>query len=374
MSLIEDARNRMLEHSKAKVELYRRYLSIYLNVLKRVQFINKIYLYDLFAGEGEYGKGEFGSPIESLNCIKNHYFANNKHCKGIQFLINDSRYSDIEPGKLKIHRIEEIASTIFQPPNLKIIYNNLDYSQILPLIIQEINNLSANERALIFIDPWGYKEINPKEIKSLFDSRNVEIILFLPISFMYRFSEKALTDDFPEGKALQLFFKELLGNQKPNTLSVHDYINDIKEKFVLLLETKYIATFKIQRDKTNYFCLFFFSHNKKGFQKMIDAKWSVDKESGKGFRLDKTLTLFGEDELQDYESKLFNYISIEKKRTNQELLDFGYENELLPKHTTSALNKLLEKNLIERISADNKPVRGFYISDEPRTILINKRK
>lgn len=301
----DSARTRMYEHSKAKVELYGKYLSIYLNVLGRVPFVNKIYLYDLFAGEGKYSDGEFGSSVITLNCIKNHYFSNGEKCKDIQILINDSGYSEIEPGKLKIDRIKEIIDPIFKPHNLNIDFKKMDYANLLTIVNQEMSSLRNNERALLFIDPWGYKEIKPNELKTLFVNKGVEIILFLPISFMYRFSEKALYDDnFLEGKALELFLRELFSDNIPDITNPHKFIKDLKSQFQTYMNSKYVDSFSIQRDKTNLYSLFFFTHSKIGFHKMVEAKWQVDKESGKGFRLSKNLSLFSEIELDDYETKL----------------------------------------------------------------------
>jgi len=42
MAKMKESQLIMLEHSKAKVELYGRYLSIYLNVISRAPFIKKI--------------------------------------------------------------------------------------------------------------------------------------------------------------------------------------------------------------------------------------------------------------------------------------------------------------------------------------------
>lgn len=231
MTKSDSSRTRMYEHSKAKVLLYGKYLSIYLNVLGKVPYVNKIYLYDLFAGEGEYGEGEFGSPVITLNCIKNHYFSNGKSCKDIQIMINDFGYSEIEPQKLKVDRIKEITAGIFKPTNLEITYNNEEYNSLLPKVITELDNLKDFERALLFIDPWGYKNIRPQELKEIFKSSRVGIILFLPISFMYRFSEKALFDDFPAGKALEMFLLELFQVEIPNTSNPTKFIIDIRDKF-----------------------------------------------------------------------------------------------------------------------------------------------
>ena len=156
------------EHSEAKVSLYYKYLSIYLNVLARSP-IQKIYLVDFFCGEGLYENEGKGSPIVALECIRNHYESNNKTCPDIKIIFNDSGYSEIESGVLKIDRVKKIAKGIFSPPNVEIAYSKTDYQQLVKQVITRANQLLPSERALFFIDPWGYKEIKPDEIKSLLD-------------------------------------------------------------------------------------------------------------------------------------------------------------------------------------------------------------
>jgi len=70
----------LLENSEAKVKLYGRYLSVYLNILHRAQFVKRIIVFDLFCGEGFYENGGKGSPMITLDCIWNHYFANKNSC------------------------------------------------------------------------------------------------------------------------------------------------------------------------------------------------------------------------------------------------------------------------------------------------------
>jgi three-Cys-motif partner protein len=59
----------MLEHSKAKVELYATYLATYLNILSRVPFVIRIHIYDLMCGEGVYVDDSKGSPIIAMERI-----------------------------------------------------------------------------------------------------------------------------------------------------------------------------------------------------------------------------------------------------------------------------------------------------------------
>jgi three-Cys-motif partner protein len=86
----------LLEHSEAKVNLYGRYLSVYLNVLHRAQFVKRIFIFDLFCGEGIYKNEAKGSPIIALDCIRNHYDANQNSCPNMTVWFNDNGISDIE--------------------------------------------------------------------------------------------------------------------------------------------------------------------------------------------------------------------------------------------------------------------------------------
>jgi three-Cys-motif partner protein len=144
----------MLEHSKAKVELFGRYLSIYLNVISRVPFIKKIYLYDLFAGEGKYLNNEKGSPIVAMDCIKNHYYSNNETCPTIDILFNDSRKSEIDPKIYKIERVRMFVDEMFKPQNVTVRYKKEEYNEIIKEVILQLGKIPDSERALLFIDPW----------------------------------------------------------------------------------------------------------------------------------------------------------------------------------------------------------------------------
>lgn len=364
----------LLPHSKAKIELYVKYLAVYLNILNRVNFVKKIYLFDLFAGEGIYEDNEKGSPIQTIECIKNHYFANKKSCKDIFILFNDSGMSDIEPNRLKIERVKEFVEKLFIPPNVTIKYTNSDYNEILPKIVNKLNSLKNSERALLFIDPWGYKQIKPNELRNLLINGKTEIILFLPISFMYRFAEKAILEGFEGGEALERFLSELFGGSLPDTTDPIKFIISVKQRFKEYLKMPFIDTFTLRPDKSNIFCIYFFTNNKKGFEKMIHSKWSVDKEHGQGFEQTNILGLFDEIELSGYNGKLKDYIINSNGKTNFEITEFGYQNGFLPKHSNDILQTLLKDDIIERISLDGEKVKGFYLGNEKRKILIKKKE
>jgi three-Cys-motif partner protein len=363
----------LLEHSEAKVKLYGRYLSIYLNVLARSS-IDNIYLFDLFCGEGIYNDGGKGSPIVALECIKNHYYANNNSCPNLFITFNDSEKSEINIDKMKIDRVREFASKIFRPKNVQVGFTKIDYNSLVTKVIDRTASLKGNERALIFIDPWGYKEINPEGIKKLMQNGKTEVILFLPIYFMSRFSNKSKDIDFKGGKALRAFMGKLFGTIEdiPHIDGQKEFIYLVQEQFKVYMNLKFVDTFKIERENNNWFCIFFFTNNKKGFHKMLDAKWSIDKKRGDGFKIgdDVKIELFEEIKVSGYQEKVLNYLLQNPDATNITLLDFGLENNFLPKNTKAVLDDLKKNYKIEIKSLDNKPALGYYISDEKRLVNI----
>jgi three-Cys-motif partner protein len=306
--------------------------------------------------------------VAAMECIKEHYFSNNKTCPHINVWFNDYSKSQIEIEKLKIDRVEESIRKIFKPPNVKVEFSSFNSGQILLEIHKRLSLLKKHERAILFIDPWGYKDIRPSDLKAILANGKTEIILFLPISFMYRFADKALTDEtFTGGKPLEEFLKTLFGNKLPDTNNQIRFINAIKEEFKKYTGINFIDTFMIERDNNSFFCLFFFTSNKTGYYKMLDSKWKFDEQSGRSFELKvnpKQLTMFDAITEVDYVSEIIDYLSKKIMATNQELFDFGLEKGFLPKHTKLVLDSLMRQGKIVRESLDGSPALGYYIDDK----------
>ncbi|HKI76909.1 MAG TPA: three-Cys-motif partner protein TcmP [Ignavibacteriaceae bacterium] len=358
------------EHSKSKVELLNVYLGMYLNILERVKHIKTVLYLDLFAGEGIYKDGSKGSSITAIETFYKHLEDNNLSSKEYKIFLNDSEKSIIEKNIYKVDRIKSLIDNKRQVANLIIKYEKLSFSELLPKLIDRFKKLTYQEKALVFIDPWGYKDINPSELKKLLSNDNVEVLLFIPIFYMYRFAVKTIRDDFPEGKAIKYFLNELFSGEIPDISSAKKLINNIKIKFKRYMEIPYVQTFVIERDKTNVYCLFFFTHNKLGYQKMVEAKWRIDKNSGRGFKGITDPSFFEEYEAANLVDKILKFIDLSDGKTNEELKDFGYDLEFLPRDVNKCLNKLFKENKITRISLDGKDVNGFYLEDKSRTILV----
>jgi three-Cys-motif partner protein len=362
----------LLEHSEAKVELYGRYLSVYLNILHRAGFVKRIFLFDLFCGEGIYKNNAKGSAIIALDCIRNHYDSNKSSIPNMTVWFNDIEKSKLEDG-YKVDRVERISRTLMIPSNVDIRFFKKDYREIFPEAIELVEQ-TKDAKGLFFIDPFGYKIIKPLDIRQILEIGNTEVLLWLPIAQMYRFAGSVMENQFPGSDPLRDFLIDLFGNNMPSFHSAHDFVDQLKGRFRAYLKdlNAYVDIFFLERDATNVYCLFFFTRNIKGYEKIIETKWQIDKEHGKGFAQEKTQSFFSEIELSGYKQKVQAFIESSDYRTNGELYFFGLENGFLPKHTKSVLDAFTNSGLnIEIVSLDGKPAKGYYLGDMNRRIGIS---
>lgn len=216
------------------------------------------------------------------------------------------------------------------------------------------------EKAFVFIDPYGYKEIRASEIKKLLQSKKSEVLLFLPTQFMYRFDEKGT----PE--ALIQIIEELVDiNKWKVSSSVYQFIEQFKEALKSYLGSDFfVDTFTIEKDAATVFCLFFFSSHIRGFEKMLETKWQIDDDEGKGWSYEKTGNLFAGFKTNPLEEKLITLISTNNKIYNGQVYEFTLRNSFLPTQTVEIFNSLQSKGNIEVLSDKGEKIRkgAFYIN------------
>ena len=329
----------MLGHSQAKVELYGRYLTKYLRVITQDQYTTDIHIYDLFSGEGIYdGEGK-GSPIVALSEVQKLYNTD-KPLPTFHFVFNDI-------DKAVITKLKENVKSVYTNAAWKINYCNQDYLDLLPSVISEISKYK-NEKAIIFLDPKGYKEIKIGQIKSLLQSGKTEVLLFLPIRDMFRFANMDKESTNAGHEPLQKFMTEIFPEGIPRFNSQIDFIYKIRTNFKIQLPDCFVDTFIIERDSGQFFCLFFFTTHIRGFEKMLEAKWEIDEEEGRIWRSERTESMFDTEEVLDITGKLRKIIG-DKKCYNGDLYSSCLHEGFLPKHATEILSEWhrLHHSLIE---------------------------
>jgi three-Cys-motif partner protein len=328
-------------------------------VISNDGYTEKVNIFDLFCGEGIYENEGEGSPIAILKTLKELNFSNkskNKDTIKIDLFFNDKDEFKIEKLKTIIH-----DKGLHLEGTGKLIFRSRDYKEIVDNLSTYIQNLKK-EKAFVFIDPYGYKEIRASEIKKLLQSKKSEVLLFLPTQFMYRFNEKGT----PE--ALIRIIEELveLEKWKPNS-SVYQFISQFKIALKNYLgDDFFVDTFTIEKDSSTVFCLFFFSSHIRGFEKMLETKWQIDEDEGKGWSYEKTGDLFAGFKTNPLEEELTLLLSNNNKIYNGAIYESSLRSGFLPKHAVEVLNSLQSSGSLDVLSDNDEKTRkgAFYINYE----------
>jgi len=363
-----DAKKVVLPHSQAKLDLYRKYLEHYLRVLSLASFCTKINLYDIFCGIGLYEDGNIGSPLIAADRIKaNNVFLGqmSKSVKQISLTINDNQID-------KIQAVEKLLESQ-KVKNCSYRYFNKDADDMLDIVIKEVNAFGDSERNLIFIDPYGYSAIHKNKLENLLKNKNTEIVLFLPVMQMYRFTSVALNDY--ERKCyihlrnfINAFFPPNHIIHQDKIPNIFEYINEIKK--ALSFGGKFFTcSHYIERESGSYYALFYISPHIYGLDKMIETKWSADPIAGKGFKQEKIspqvsmfVTEFKESdnrkEIEFLKNQILEELKSREKLTNLDIYKLTLLNEFKPSHANKILKELLKSKRIKIFNPDNTPING----------------
>ena len=168
------------EHSAIKLKLLKNYLEAYLSVIGHSPYYKVVHLYDLFCGEGLYPNEGKGSPLiitETIREIQERSSNSNLNSTQFHFTANDID----EESYLKVKDyFENNSEQIEWLSSLRI--ENGDYKDYIPILSEKFPRLSG-EKAFVFIDPYGYRDISVTDIKALLKGGNSEVLLFLPTQF-----------------------------------------------------------------------------------------------------------------------------------------------------------------------------------------------
>lgn len=334
----KESQNIMYEHSAAKVRLLKEYMSAYLGILSNAEWIKEVYLYDLFCGPGVYENDGEGSPIVFLKeIIRAQDFVAGPRNKPTKFkcLFNDKDHQKIV--RLK-GNIREKAIDISNCGSID--YRSDDYKLVLNDVKREISSFK-NERGFVFIDPYGYSEVSLKDIDALTSTGKTEVLLFMPTHHMYRFKDNGTPD------CLVQFMEDLEIAHKIKGIRGLDFIEIVKDGFQEKLGNNvFVDSFVIKRDLNQFFCLFFFTSNMLGYLKMLEAKWKIDKEEGRGWQGVQLPNLFANESdtanTEKLKKLLVSYLN-QGPKTSGELFEFVIRNRFLPKHGTEILKSLQDR-------------------------------
>lgn len=370
MATKPDVKTTMYLHSEAKVEFYRRYLHRYLRILALSRSIQEINIFDVFCGTGIYDDGKKGSPVVAIDAINEMGGENIGINKSINLHVNDSHPGKIESVSAHLRANDKKYCTI----NCK----NKPAEEMFEDVIALVEKQDRNVRNLVFVDPYGYKEIKKDVLNRLMANGRTEIILFLPIAQMQRFTSHALSTDEKPYEPLKNFVQSFFAEDhiiRSGSIPALGYIEYLKD--ALKFDGEYYSTsYYIERDPSNYYALFFLSSHRYGFDRILEVKWSLDEEDGRGFRqpeLVPAMPLFADQERQL--AKEENFARLEKileaalstgPKNNLEIYEIILTNEFRNTHGNEVFRRWQESKkpfTVFDLRSNQPAAKGiFYVS------------
>jgi len=342
-------------HSEAKIQLLKAYLEAYLAVVGHDGFTERVFLADLFCGPGMYEGDKAGSPVEIGRMLaaihKNHGGAPR----------TDFLFNDVEP-KNTADVESYLRPLALAHPKMKLIPSSKDAATLIPDLLAEQADNRLKSKRFYFVDPFGYSQVGLTGILSLIQSPGTELLLFQPSSFMFRFSERGTPEP------LAGFMQELSGGAPwPKGLNIMGYIQHTKRLFRERLKDHFVDTFTIQKDPQTVFCLFFFTGHIRGFEKMLEAKWRFNGETGHGWHYSSASgagDLFSTPtpQTQILEKALSGLLG-GGAATNAEIYRETLEQGFLPKHAKEVLSAWQKEGKI-RVEPSPSRFGVFYLGYE----------
>lgn len=349
----KETRNTVKPHTEAKLKFYIYYLERYLPVLFKSQFVEKINIYDMFCGQALYDDGKEGGAVRAFNKLKEVQENNPNSNTEITLTLNDL-------SKKRIKKINDWLE--LQTETFTTIPYNEDATVLIRKLIDGINNKQNKKtRNLVFIDPYGYKEIDKNLIEELLRNERTEVIVFLPINQMTRFKDKAVGDDVEKDFLPLKRFIEQFGIDVDTVNDDIELIKKIEQS--LSFREKYFSTsYHIKNQQGKYYALFFMTSHIYGLEKILEVKWRLDDQQGIGFNDTNQTDMFLETQkIDELKERLKLYLK--EGKNNNEIYEWTLKHGFMPKHTNKILREMQTNNRL-KVTPGTTRKGSFYVNYE----------
>jgi three-Cys-motif partner protein len=339
-----DTKGFIAEHSKAKLEIYSRYLRAYLAVLLTTSKFDGIVIHDIFAGQGVSANAEKGSAVIAAEVITNVGRKHNQQRKPILLRLNDADTQNV--AQLKAH-LENRTFVEFHNVSADTYISGLTPKHGL--------------HSLFFIDPYGYTQISAENLRKLFSQQSSDLLLFVPLYHVYRFLRHG--EQSEQMKPIARFLSDFGVDESfaKGTENPEEFAKVVKAAIGRLSNKKWVTKQILKkRGQNSSYCLFFLTDSILGAQKFLDAKEAAEPdgaESQMGFE-------FIEEFERSKKHQPFK-AALQSGHTydNVQLYELGIRHDLRPPEINEALRVIEELGRITVVGVGAKHRRGksFYI-------------
>ncbi len=332
------------EGTIAKLEIFEGYAQAWIPTFV-MQGIEKICIFDFFAGTGYDKNGVKGSPIRILDMIKQNIgFVFSKKVK-IKVCFNEFEPSKKSQKKFELLKISceeylEQNKDVGRAISLEVL--NEDFETLFPKKIQEMRIYPS----LVYLDQNGIKFLSDRYLSELEKMNTTDFLYFSSSSYFKRFGE---SEEFK-----QYFKIDVDEINKVPYASVHRVvIQELKKTLPNNTRLK-LYPFTIKKGKNIYGIIFGAKHPR-ALDKFLSISWKRNEVNGEAnFDIDDEATLgqqvlFGEQRLskiEKFQKKIEEKVISLEINNNFELLNFVYEEGHIGAHAAYCLKKMKKRKMI----------------------------
>ncbi len=258
-------------HTAAKHQILREYLKGWFPILGQTR--NRILFLDGFAGPGVYAGSEPGSPIVALEVLLDHgYLERLSTCEFI-FVFNER-----DPGRYE--SLAEVEQTLREgrggyPTNVKVELRNEPFGELVDGVLAQLEQQKARlAPTFAFVDPFGYKDVDMKQIADLLSYNGCELLIYFDFNSVQRFSTSAVVD----AAFQRLFGTDEFASAPPSGDPTRGlWLANLYERQLKTVgRFPYVQRFKMTGENGLTICyMFYCTRNLKGLKVMKRAMWSV---------------------------------------------------------------------------------------------------
>jgi len=366
-------KERFPEETKLKLRIFSECFREWLPVFIHNQYVEKVYIYDFFAGSGKDAEGEFGSPLILLDeaCKYCKHVKNNN--KSICFTFNEK---EKEKQALLIDNVKQFMDNCLNNncKESKCVYDYENYNQLeFKEAFQngDFQHVLKNKNfgKFILLDQYGFSQVDEDIFLQLVNAPKTDYIFFISSSFIRRFKEHPAIKQYFDTEKIQ--FDE----SKPK--ECHRQIAQYYQNVIPDNKEYYLHHFTIKKG-ANYWGLIFGTNHALGMEKFLKVCWAKDKLSGESnCNIDNDFeegTLFyDEDETvkkQAIEADIRTKILSGKITDNISGLKYTLKNGCLPELFTLVVKKLESEKKIIRTGKLNYSSTNIHKVEEYKISII----
>lgn len=351
------------EETKLKLSIFRECFREWFPVFLNNRHIEKIYIYDLFAGSGKDVEGTSGSPLILLQETRGE---NGKYCEQvfsnnykpiISFGFNEKEKDKYNLLKTNVdHELKSCKETCLLEDcilNNSCYFDNKDFKELIQS--RSFLNILENRKfgKFILLDQYGFKQITDDIFLKLVNSPRTDFIFFIATSFIRRFKNEPSVNAY--------FKKENIEFDPNKPKECHREITKYFKTLIPVEKEYYVHSFTIQKG-SNYYGLIFGSNHSFGMEKFLNVCWKEDPLAGESnCNIDNDFdegTLFfnpnDTNKIQTVKNKIKEKVLTGIIKDNHAGLKYALMQGCKPKLFTDVVDELLKLKKISTIGEMNR--------------------